>query len=193
MTKVTLEIGHGPYRTRTGQTGFEEGATGPGTTEYKEVSVMSKIAAALLEKKGYQVDISDPPSTLSEIGEKAAGSNIFVSLHLNAFDKKVQGTEVLVDRSATDEDVALAQVLQRFLLDALNLTDRKVKRQGLAVLSAVPLSVQAACLTESFFIDSVSDARTVRSMAERAAKAIAEGIDEYARIKNLQPIATAPA
>lgn len=193
MTKVTLEIGHGPYRTRAGKTGFEEGATGPGTTEYKEVVVMSTIASELLKEKGYQVEISDPPSTLPEIGKKAAGSDIFVSLHLNAFDKEVQGTEVLVDRSATDEDVVLAQVLQRFLVDALGLTDRKVKRQGLAVLRAVPVTVRAACLTEAFFIDSVSDAKTVRAMAEKAAKAIAEGIDEYARVKGLQPVATATA
>ncbi|MEO1347876.1 MAG: N-acetylmuramoyl-L-alanine amidase [Cyanobacteria bacterium J06635_15] len=191
MTKVTLEVGHGPYRTRNGNTGFEEGANGPGTTEHKEVTVMAKIAADILKQKGYQVKISDPVGTLQKIGQQAAGSDIFVSLHLNAFNKQAQGTEVLVHRNGTSEDVELAKVLLQCLVDALNLNNRGVKRQGLAVLSGVPASVRAACLTEAFFIDSVSDAATVRKMAEKAAKAIANGIDKYAKANDLKPAAMA--
>ncbi len=55
MTKVTLEVGHGPYLTRDGKKGFEEGASGPGTTEYKEVTVMANIAGDILRQKGYEV------------------------------------------------------------------------------------------------------------------------------------------
>lgn len=187
MTKVTLEIGHGPYRTRSGKTGFEEGANGPGTTEYKEVTVMAKIAGDLLRQQGYNVTLSDPQDTLLAIGQQAAGSDIFVSLHLNAFNKIAQGTEVLVHRNGTSEDVELANAILTCLVDKLDLPNRRVKRQGLAVLSGVPASVQAACLTEAFFIDSVSDAATVRTMTEKAAKAIAEGIDKYAKVNDLKP------
>lgn len=187
MTKVTLEVGHGPYRTRSGNTGFEEGANGPGTTEYKELVVMADIAADSLRKQGYDVKVSDPQDTLYAIGRQSAGSDIFVSLHLNAFNKMVQGTEVLVHRNGTNEDVELANAILACLVNTLDLPNRRVKRQGLAVLSGVPASVHAACLTEAFFIDSVSDAATVRTMTEQAAVAIAEGIDQYAKVKGLKP------
>ncbi len=66
MTKVTFEIGHGPFRDRNGNTGFEEGADGPGTTEHKEVTIMATMAGELLRQQGYMVDISDPSDTLPD-------------------------------------------------------------------------------------------------------------------------------
>ncbi len=64
-------------------------------------------------------------------------------------------------RNGTDEDIELAETLLSCLVSALELPNRNVKRQGLAVLSGVPASVKAACLTEAFFIDAVSDAETI--------------------------------
>ncbi|MBE9033489.1 N-acetylmuramoyl-L-alanine amidase [filamentous cyanobacterium LEGE 11480] len=185
MAKIILEVGHGPYRTRNGKVGFEEGANGPGTTEYKEVKIMAELAQVKLTMQGYDVEVLDPEESLKKIGQLALGSNIFVSLHLNAFNRMAQGTEVLIHRAGTKEDHNLAEVLQEELVKALGLTDRGVKRQGLAVLSQVPSSVQAACLTESFFIDSVADAETVRTMSETAAHAIATGIDRYIKTHGL--------
>jgi len=187
MTRVMLEVGHGPYRDRTGATGFEEGASGPGTTEYKQVKQMAPIAAAQLRELGYEVEISDPVDTLVAIGQKAAGSDLFVSLHLNAFNRSAQGTEVLVHRNGTQEDVELAQYIQNSLVAALGLANRGVKRQGLAVLSGVPLTVRAACLTESYFIDAVPNAATAERYTELAGRAIAEGIDKYAAANGIKP------
>lgn len=184
--KVTLEVGHGPYRDRDGSTGFEEGANGRGTTEYKEVTVMANIASRLLRDKGYEVDVLDPMDTLEDMGEYSRGSDVFVSLHLNAFNGVTQGSEVLIHRNGTAEDRKFAQFLQDELVDTLRLNDRGVKRQGLAVLFGVPLSVRAACLTESYFVDSV-DASTARRYTEKAAKSIADGIDRYAISRGLNP------
>lgn len=189
--KVTLEVGHGPYRDRDGSTGFEEGALGRGTTEYKEVTVMANIASRLLRDKGYEVDVLDPMETLEDMGEYARGSDVFVSLHLNAFNGVTQGSEVLIHRNGTAEDEKFAQFIQDDLVSTLRLSDRGVKRQGLAVLFGVPLSVQAACLTESYFVDAV-DAATARRYTEQAARAIANGIDRYAISRGLNPKPSTP-
>jgi N-acetylmuramoyl-L-alanine amidase len=190
--KVCLEVGHGPYRDRDGSTGFEEGANGKGTTEYKEVTVMANLVSRRLRDQGYEVLILDPVETLEDMGEYARGCDVFVSLHLNAFNGVTQGTEVLIHRNGTDEDLKFAQTLQRELLSSLRLNDRGVKRQGLAVLLGVPLSVKAACLTESYFIDSV-DAATARRYTELAAQAIASGIDRYASDRGLKPKSSSPS
>lgn len=181
MTKITLEIGHGPYKDRWGNPGFEKGAKGPGCWEYDEVLHMGEVAGASLITLGYDVELLNPEETLSAIGRMAWGSDVMVSLHLNAFNRKVQGTETLIHRAGTRSDLALAQVIQNELLDELGLRDRGVRRQGLAVLGTVPPSVTACCLTESFFIDSVPDAETARLWSTRAAGAIARGIHAYAK------------
>lgn len=179
MSKVTLEVGHGPYRDRFGDIGFEKGAQGRGTSEYDEVLHMSKVAGEKLIGLGYEVQILDPQESLTRIGRMSWGSDVMVSLHLNAFNKRVQGTETLIHRAGTRSDQALAQVIQDELVKALGFTDRGVKRMGLALLGAVPPSVKACCLTESFFIDSLENAAITRTYSTKAAIAIAEGIHAY--------------
>lgn len=180
--RVVLEVGHGPYRDRWGNEGFETGAQGRGTNEYTEVCVMADVAEAELEALGYQVVVLDPAETLGRIGSMAIGADVLVSLHLNAFNGRVQGSECLIHRAGTQDDQRLASLIQRELIHSLGLPDRGVRRQGLAVLGSVPPSVKACCLTESFFIDSMTDAATTRFYAEKAAKAIAQGIDAYASL-----------
>ncbi|RMG14245.1 MAG: N-acetylmuramoyl-L-alanine amidase [Cyanobacteria bacterium J055] len=147
---------------------------------------MANIASRLLRDKGYEVDVLDPMDTLEAMGEYARGSDVFVSLHLNAFNGVTQGTEVLIHRNGTAEDEKFAQFLLDDLVSTLRLSDRGVKRQGLAVLLGVPLSVRAACLTESYFVDAV-DAATARRYTEQAARAIVNGIDRYAISRGLNP------
>ena len=179
MSKIALEVGHGPYRDRLGNSGFEKGAKGNGTWEYDEVLHMAEVAGAKLISLGHDVEILDPQETLGAIGRQSWGSDVMVSLHLNAFNGRVQGTETLIHRAGTRSDLKLAQTIQHELLKALGLRDRGGRRQGLAVLGTVPPSVKACCLTESFFIDSMPDAATTRDHADKAAIAIAEGIHIY--------------
>lgn len=179
MSKITLEVGHGPFRDRFGNTGFEKGAQGRGTWEYDEVLHMSQIAGEKLISLGHEVEILDPQESLTRIGQMTWGSDVMVSLHLNAFNKQVQGTETFIHRAGTRSDQALAQMIQDEMVKALGFRDRGVKRMGLAVLGAVPPSVGACCLTESFFIDSLRDATITRELATKAAIAIADGIHAY--------------
>ncbi|MBO9999808.1 MAG: N-acetylmuramoyl-L-alanine amidase [Cyanobacteria bacterium SID2] len=175
--KVTLEIGHGPYIDRNGFSGFEKGVEGNGTTEYDEVVVMAELIRRNLQNRGHAVEVLDPQETLFNIGQRATG-DVFVSLHLNAFNGSVQGSEVLIHRNGTPEDFNLGTALQRSIVRNLGLNDRGVKRQGLAVLAGVPLTVKAACLTEPFFVDAVNSA-TARRYTEKAANALADGIIDY--------------
>ena len=181
MATVCLEVGHGPYRDRNGRRGFEKGAVGPGCTEYDEVVAMSYIVEGRLKQKGHEVIVLDPQETLYWIGQSSKGADVMVSLHLNAFNKDVQGTETLIHRAGTREDERLARILQGEIVKALRLRDRGVKRSGLALLGGVPPCVQAACLTESFFIDSCKSAEEVREKSEAAARAIANGILLYCK------------
>lgn len=182
MGKIVLEVGHGPYKDRWGNEGFETGAQGRGTNEYAEVCVMAEVAEAALKELGYGVTVLDPAETLTQLGSMSDGADIMVSLHLNAFNGRVQGTETLIHRAGTQSDQRLATLIQRELIHSLGFADRGVRRQGLAVLGTVPPTVKACCLTESFFIDSMPDAQTTRAKAEKAAEAIAAGIHAYASL-----------
>lgn len=179
MSNIVLEVGHGPYLTNHGEKGFEKGAKGKDTWEYDEVLEMSRVAEAKLVSLGHEVTVMDPQETLTQIGRMSRGCDVMVSLHLNAFNRRVQGTETLIHRAGTRSDLELAQVIQHELLKALGLRDRGVRRMGLAVLGSVPSSVGACCLSESFFIDAMPDAQSTRDLAEKAAIAIADGIHAY--------------
>ncbi len=97
---------------------------------------------------------------------------------MNAFDKAVQGHEVLIDTKGTVTDEKLAALINEELKRQLDITNRGVKRQGLGVLKGVPLPVPAV-LVESFFIDSVCDAASLDRLIGASAKAIAAGIERF--------------
>jgi len=101
-----------------------------------------------------------------------------VSLHLNAFNKSVQRSEVLIDTNGTTVDSELAEIINSELESSLPITNGGVKRQGLGVLRGVSLPVPAV-LVESFFIDSVSDADSLESLITTSADAIAKGISRF--------------
>lgn len=181
MATICLEVGHGPFRDRNGRKGFERGAEGPNCTEYDEVVAMSYIIEDRLKQEGHEVMVLDPQESLYWIGQQSRGADVMVSLHLNAFNKDVQGTETLIHRAGTREDERLAGILQGEIVKVLGLRNRGVKRNGLALLGGVPSCVRAACLTESFFIDSCKSAEEVREKSDAAAAAIANGILLYCK------------
>lgn len=181
--KIMIEVGHGPYRVRAGssEVGFEEGANGPGTTEYKENLYRASVIHGLLTRLGHSVKIQDAQASLGELGASGAGHDLFVSLHLNAFNHSAQGCETLIHSNGNSRDLALAQAIQSACVKKLKIHDRGVKRQGLGVLSTVPDSVHACCLSEAFFIDAVKTFAKCREMSHMSAEAIAEGIHSYSQ------------
>lgn len=102
---------------------------------------------------------------------KAKGAKLFLSIHLNGFDKNVRGVEALISQVNVNKaaDHAFAQVIHDQVVVAMNRIDpitvdlknfrRGVKEQALGVLSDIALgnttSSQAcrACLVEIEFMD----------------------------------------
>lgn len=175
---VVLDPGHGEV---------EDGVNDPGATNQKlnlsERDLARKQAdliAQSLKAHGAMVNIVENGSGLSlrDIGAQGAGSDCFVSLHLNAFNAKAQGHEVLIDTNGTAVDQQLAEAINAELDTVLPIANRGVKRQGLGVLRGVPLPVPAV-LVESFFIDQVPDQSTMDSLVTSSSQAIAQGITRF--------------
>lgn len=178
--KIALDVGHGANINEvSGVHGFEPGAQGPGFTEHDAARIMYDHVRLNLEKAGYLVTKVNGDDTLEGRGKQGEGHDCFVSLHCNAFDKKTQGSEVIVHTNATQKDEALAHSILKEIVAELKLHNRGVKNQNLAVLRGVPMSVQAAVLVEPFFIDSLTYKEEVLSFSQRAGKAIAAGIQNY--------------
>jgi N-acetylmuramoyl-L-alanine amidase len=124
---------------------------------------------------------------LDERGRNAAGHQIFVSIHHNAFgDPSVQGTEVLVgtqNQSAADQSLAKAinaRIVQELWGSQPGERDRGAKAQSLGVLRNAPASVYAKCLTEAFFITGGSMTPSMaRTFVDRSARAMAGALETF--------------
>lgn len=175
---IVLDPGHGEVKAGVNDPGAVNRALG--RTEREEVRKQADLIKAELESKGASVKIveNNTGKSLGQIGSEGAGSNCFISLHLNAFNGAAQGHEVLVDTGGTATDERLAGLINEELDRQLDIPNRGVKRQGLGVLRGVPLPVPSV-LVESFFIDSIRDAGTLDRLIGVSAKAIATGIERF--------------
>lgn len=175
---IVLDPGHGEID----RAGNDPGAINQflDRNERDEVRKQTDIIKDLLEGKGGNVKIieNNTGKTLNQIGLEGGGSDCFVSLHLNAFNREVQGHEVFLHSQGTANDERLATLVNQALAVNLDIPNRGVKRRRLAVLGGVPLPVPAI-LTEAFFIDSVTDAATLDDWNTRAANSIAQGIERF--------------
>jgi N-acetylmuramoyl-L-alanine amidase len=169
--KIVLDPGHGEDR--------DQGAINAGRTEAGEALKQARLIQGILQARGAAVALVDNARNLSleQIGALGAGADCFVAVHLNSFNRSVQGHEVLIDRNGTDVDLKFATVINEELDRVLNIPNRGVKRQGLAVLRAVPLPVPAV-LIESFFLDA-APANQVDELIQKTAQAIARGIERF--------------
>lgn len=153
---IAIDVGHG----WASGAAFDVGATGNNANEQALNAEVARLVKTDLENKGATVHVFDYTSEssqrlfLRQKGQRAGDvkANVFVSIHHNAFDGSVNGTETLVDDQATQEDLRLAKAIQNALLKELGYANRGVKRQSLGVLKGCPTSIPA-CLTEGFFID----------------------------------------
>ncbi|MBE9126923.1 MULTISPECIES: S8 family serine peptidase [unclassified Coleofasciculus] len=171
--KIILDPGHG-----IDNNGFDPGASGNGTTEAVENLHQAKIVADHLRQLGAEVKVLDERLSLAQIGQRAAGHDIFVSLHQNAFNNNAQGHEVFSHPNAPAKDAELAKAINSEL-DAIFpdtiIPNRGVKTANLSVLRNAPTNVPAV-LVESLFIDA---AGMSRANVEKAAHAVARGIEKF--------------
>lgn len=180
---VALDIGHGWGSS----SAYDVGAQGNGTVEQVINAKVAYRVGELLRPLGATVhvfdyaDASSPRLWLSEKGKRAGAvkADVFVSIHHNAFDGSVQGTETLIHSQATAADQVLARAIQKHLVEATKFTDRGLKWEQLGVLSGCPSKIPA-CLTEAFFIDWRGFKGAIpEDLLEAEAVAISQGIREY--------------
>lgn len=176
--QVVLDPGHGEVH----QGVNDPGARNPhlNLCERDLVRHQADLIARALQAQGAAVTIIDNGTDLPlrAIGKHGAGSDCFVSLHLNAFNATAQGHEVLIDTHAIAADQQLAHAINTELDAALSIPNRGVKRQGLGVLRGVPLPAPAV-LVEPFFIDAVADQSAMDQLVATSAQAIAQRIVRF--------------
>ncbi|RFP61766.1 MAG: DUF4114 domain-containing protein [Limnothrix sp. CACIAM 69d] len=172
--KIALDPGHG-----NSPGGFDPGALGNGTNEAAENLVQARLIADYLRQRGAEVTVIDDGGlSLVQIGQRSSGSDIFVSLHLNAFNRQAQGHEVYSHPTAPAADRQLAQTINNELDAAFpdaEIPNRGTKTADFGVLRGAPTNVPAV-LVESLFIDSPGMSR---GNVEKAALAIGRGIERY--------------
>lgn len=185
--RVAIDAGHGMASDY--GTVFDPGAcsTGGSIREYDLNFATAKALEEALKDHGATVSLFVyPPGsaarTLVQKGARAAGHHVFVSLHHNSGG--AQGSEVLVHHQHGGSDEVLAAATQRRLVSLLWDDDagrnRGVKSANLGVLRGVPSSVEAAVLSESFFVDAPGMTQgEAQLLCQSAARAVAEGIATY--------------
>jgi N-acetylmuramoyl-L-alanine amidase len=139
--KIFIDPGHGMSNRQTGI--YDPGATHTENNfQFQEASIALRYGLALKDVfRAMQTEVfmtRDDSTDHTPVGSraamaKAAGCDIFISLHLNDFDDdSANGLEILY-RGADDK--ALAQKLQDALIKVTKMRDRKIKqRADLAVL-----------------------------------------------------------
>jgi len=180
---IAIDVGHG----WASGAAFDVGATGNNTNEQSLNAEVARLVKVDLENKGAVVHVFDytsessPRLFLRQKGKRAGDvkADVFVSIHHNAFDGSVNGTETLMDDDATQEDVRLAKAIQNALLKELGYANRGVKRQNLGVLKGCPVSIPA-CLTEGFFIDwKYFNGKIPSTATVGYANGVARGIEQF--------------
>ncbi len=165
--KFGIDIGHNCPPHDTGATGI------------KQEDVLTKAVGTLLIQKlkaaGHTV-VDCTPTSASSVNDslrkrvnKANNNNVnvFVSIHFNKFNTKVNGTEIFAT-SNTSKGIAQS-VLKEIL--KLGFNDRKVKNAGFFVLKNTQMP---AILIECCFCDAKVDMD--RFDAEKMAEAIKDGL-----------------
>lgn len=181
---ITIDPGHG---------GSDSGAVGPnGYTEKEGAFAISQKVASILNQSGAKVvmtrdsdvDVYGPnASARNELQARVdvgnnANSDIFVSVHCNAFvNPAANGTQTFY-YGASYQGQRLAQSIQEKMIEANGLRDRGISTCNFYV---VKHSYMPAVLIETAFITNYDEEALLSDdeWQTTMAKAIAEGINEY--------------
>lgn len=147
---VCLDPGHG---------GSDQGATGAYFTEKEANLEVAFLARSYLEQAADCEEVAmtrleDLDVSLADrvAYANAGGYHRFVSIHHNAFDGSVQGTETYCGTEGSPEDFALRNLVHPLLVEAFQYYDRGVKTAGFYVLQYTSMP---AILGEASFLDYV--------------------------------------
>ena len=169
--KITINAGHAPNGNP------DPGACGFGLRESDVAYNVSKLVEHYLNAVGIET-VFVQSDELAEITYTAneSDSDLFISIHCNAFNGNAKGTEVCV-YNLYGEGAKLGQCIQDQIVNSLNTVDRGLKeRSGLYVLKHTNMP---AVLVELAFIDNPDDNSLLRDNQDDFARAIARGVTDY--------------
>lgn len=194
---VYIDPGHG---------GSDPGATNGNTTEAERNLVSALILRDILKARNYEVIMSRKGNQFLSLADRAKDANalnpdIFLSIHHNAMGGAAAGTArgietFIYHRVASGygqetnrnnfrtedpriaESLRLADAIHPQLINRTGMYNRGLKGNNFHVLRETDMP---AVLVELGFIDNASDLALIRSrqFQERAAVAMADGIDRY--------------
>ena len=187
MAIVVIDPGHGGLTTIGDSS--PNNAVGPtGLLEKDVVLDIARMAHSkllLLEVEAYLTRNSDKNLGLKDRAHIARDldADAFVSIHLNTYNRKSQGTETWHDLRASSDSINFAHAVQVGVLKATGLQDREVKagetRNSFGVLNpSHHANRTAACLVEISFLDVPDEEERLRDSGykENIAAAIASGV-----------------
>ena len=169
--RITINPGHAPNGNP------DPGACGFGLRESDVAYNVGKGVEKYLNAIGIET-VFIQSDELSEITETAnsTGSDLFISIHCNAFNGVAKGTETCV-YSLYGTAAKLGQCVQNQIVNSLGTVDRGLKeRTGLYVLKHTDMP---AILVELAFIDNDVDNALLRDKQDEFARAIARGVTDF--------------
>lgn len=176
MNKLcALVIGH--KKRSPGAVNETQGLTEFDFNDHLACRIHNKIAAAEVQRV-YRRTYAQLPGDINELRPR-----FIISLHCNAFNRQVSGTEVLYyHRSVKGKQVA--EILQKHLVGYLKLSDRGIKPKTAEDRGGNLLKyTNAPCvIAEPFFIDNDRDLSRAQEDIEGLAAAYAAAINEVSNL-----------
>ncbi|QGG56175.1 AMIN domain-containing protein [Paenibacillus sp. B01] len=175
--KVVIDAGHGAH---------DPGAIGiSGKTEKAyNLAIALKVNELLKKEARIEPILTRSDDTFIALEERAAIANrlkadVFISIHANALKgSSASGTETFYNRA---DSKTLADIIQKHLLGATGLPDRKVQTAGFVVIKQTTMP---AVLTESGFLTNAKDEAILfdEKKQNEIAQALVAGIKEYLKL-----------
>ncbi|MYM61621.1 hypothetical protein GTG28_20685 [Vibrio sp. OCN044] len=181
MKKIAIIVGH------SAASGGAANAKN-GMTEYLFNDQLAQRIAPKLKNKGHEVLIVYRDCTYTDLPFKVndTGSDVAVSLHCNAYNAAVSGSEVLYYKYSKTSP-RLAELIQKEVVAALDLPDRGLRpvdkshagKKGDRGGYLCAKTKMPCVIVEPFFIDNDNDLSTAMNKMDQLSEAIAKGIAEY--------------
>lgn len=181
---ITIDAGHG---------GSDPGAIGPNKVQEKTITLaVAQKVKTLLERAGAKVlmtrqtdvDVYGPNATAVEelkartLVANKNKSDVFVSIHINAFTNPTVGGLSTYYYKKSNYDVMLAKSIQDGLVKSVGLQDRGINAAGFYVVKRTEMP---AVLAELGFISNPVEEKmmTVPRNQQKMAEGIVQGLENF--------------
>ncbi|MFA9397438.1 MAG: N-acetylmuramoyl-L-alanine amidase [Clostridiaceae bacterium] len=176
--KVFIDPGHG---------GSDPGAIGNGLNE-KDINLsIAKKIGNLLNSKGISIEYSRASDVYVSLDDRAKqannwGGSLFISIHTNASDSSVSGTESYTYPSADTNNKILSGNISKAIATTFKIPNRGHKEADFAVLRLTNMN---AILVETSFISNAIDSSLLKNRQDDFATIITNEILRYFNFINI--------